>query len=122
MKTILLILFPFLLSSQTDWMTKNNDAVHFYTAFGINEAAYQIQSYAFPKWKPARKVLVSNLVTLAAIFGKEFCDSHKANPTGVSKPDILNGIWSIPVYDIWNVCRRDFLGHDVGKLNDAYYK
>jgi len=114
----LIFLIPFFTFGQSfkEFSSKHNDAVHFYTAFGINEASYQIQSYAFPKWKPARKILVSNLVTLAAIFGKEFYDSHKANPTGVSKPDILNGIWSIPVYDIWNVCRRDFLGHDVNKL------
>jgi len=126
MKYILLfILISFTCASQTDWQkwsTKNNEAVHFYTAFGINEATYQIQSYAFPKWKPGRKMLVSNLVVLAAVFGKEVYDTRKAHPTGFSKDDIGMGVWSVPVWDIWNICRNNYRGYDVGhRIQEGYY-
>jgi hypothetical protein len=114
----LILLIPFFTFGQSfkEFSTKHNDAVHFYAAFMTNEAAYQIQSYAFPKWKPARKILVSNAITVMAIVLKEVYDKHKPNPTGVSKLDMMNGGWSIPVYDIFNIVRRDFLGHDVNKL------
>lgn len=129
MKTLLLILLSFSLSgqnmskSQKDWerfSTNHNDVVHFYAALTVDAAAYHIQSYAFPKWKPAKKILVSNLITLGAIFGKELWDKYKANPTGFNfEGDAVPGIWSIGIYDIFNVCKRDYVGHDVG---DAYVK
>ena len=125
MKFILLILLSFNCFGQTDWQkwsTKNNDAVHFYAAFLTNEVSYQSLSYACPKWKPAKKILISNLITSVVIVLKEVYDSKKPNPTGMSMPDMMNGGWSIPVYDICNIVRRDWLGHDCGKLNDAYCK
>lgn len=114
MKYLLLILLTFALRGQTfkEFSAKNNDAVHFYAAFLVDVTAYQVQSYACPKWKPAKKVLISNLVTLSVIISKEVYDMHKPNKTGFSWVDVLNGVWSIPVYDIINVCKRDYLGRD----------
>lgn len=113
----LILLIPFFTFSQlkNDWQkfsTKNNAAVHFYAAFLVDVTAYQVQSYACPKWKPAKKILVSNLVTLSVITLKEVYDMHKPNKTGFSWDDVLNGVWSVPVYDIINVCKRDYLGRD----------
>jgi hypothetical protein len=103
----ILLLIPFFTFGQ-NFVTKYNAEVHFYSAFAVNEVSYQTLSLACPKWKPAKKILISNGITLLAVFGKEIYDVRKANPTGFSWPDAFVGTWSIPVYDIFRVCVNDF--------------
>jgi hypothetical protein len=119
--TILILLLSLGMKGQTfkDFSNNHNDVVHFYAAFSVNLTSYHSLSYACPKWKPAKKILVANLITLAAIFGKEFYDTKKPNKTGFSWDDAGIGCWSIPIYDAINICKRDYVGHDVG---DAYVK
>jgi len=105
MKYLLIILFPFFFKAQLDKIP--SEVKHFYGAIIINEGTYQIQSFAYPKWTPTKKVLIANGITLTAIFGKEIYDKHKKNPTGFSWDDIFIGCWSIPVYDIVRICIND---------------
>lgn len=125
MKKLLLILFvPILLSAQQpgasgtaprpqpkpieSFITKYNSEVHFYSSFFINEAAYQIQGFAFPDWKPSRRMLFSSAFTLGCIALKERWDMSKKHPTGWSWDDFFIGCWAIPVYLIVRVCLNDF--------------
>ena len=105
----LIFLIPFFSFSQTltEFTTKYNSEVHFYSAFAINDLSYHVQSWSCPKWSPTKKILVSNGITLVAIFGKEFYDTKKKKPTGFSWDDALIGCWSIPVYDIVRICIND---------------
>jgi len=115
MKCLLLILPFFTFAQRSDNV---NAALHFYGSAAINESTYQIQSYAFPKWKESRKILISNGITLACIFTKEVYDTKKKKPTGFSWDDIFVGCWSIPVYDIVNLCRYDWKKrHDYSFVN-----
>ena len=110
MKPLLFILLAFGMRAQSfkEFSTKYNAEVHFYTAFAVNEVSYQSLTLACPKWKPSRKILVSNAVTLSCIFAKELYDSRKAKPTGFSWDDVFVGTWSIPIYDIVRICANDF--------------
>lgn len=106
MKTIILILLSLGMTAQE--MRIPDDVKHFYGSVMVNEASYQIQSWAFPKMKETPKVLISNGITLLAIFGKEWYDTKKKRPTGFSCDDIFVGSWAIPIYDIFNICRNDW--------------
>lgn len=107
--TLIIILLTFGMKGQTiQEKFKDDKVLHFYGSVLINESTYQIQSFAFPKSKEVNKVLISNGVTLACIFAKEFYDTKKAKPTGFSWDDIFVGSWAIPVYDIFNICRNDW--------------
>lgn len=119
MKTIILILLAFGMRGQNTWdkIKERDDVLHFYGSFAINEGAYQIQSFAFPKMKETKKVLISNGITLLAIFGKEWYDTKKKRPTGFSWDDIAVGSWAVPIYDIFNIVRYDFKNN---KTIDAY--
>lgn len=113
---LIFIILPFLTFGQRS--EKVNDALHFYGSVAINETSYQIQGLVFPKMKETPKVLISNGITLLAIFGKEFYDTKKKNPTGFSWDDALTGCWSVPIYDIVNICRFDYKR----RTKDGYYK
>lgn len=91
-----------------EFSTKYNSEVHFYTAFAVNDVSYHIQTWAFPKWSPTKKILISNGITLTAIFSKELYDTRKKKPTCFSWDDALIGCWSIPIYDIVRICLNDF--------------
>lgn len=123
MRNVLLILFvPILLSAQQpgagsaprpkqpvrDWLGVHDDVAHFYGSFFINEAAYQIQGFAFPDWKPSKRMLFSSAFTLGCIALKERWDMSKKHPTGWSWDDFFIGCWAIPVYLIVRVCLNDF--------------
>lgn len=115
-----LLLLPLFTLSQlkvNSKLTIPDDVLHFYGSFAINEGAYQIQSFAFPKMKETKKVLISNGITLLAIFGKEWYDTKKKRPTGFSWDDIAVGSWAVPIYDIFNIVRYDFKNN---KTIDAY--
>lgn len=105
MKYLLLIL-PFLTFAQERKIP--DDVLHFYGSVAINETSYQINTWAFPKMKEHKKVLISNGITLTCIFAKELYDTKKKRPTGFSWDDIFVGSWAIPVYDIFNICRYDW--------------
>lgn len=97
------------------FLTKYNSEAHFYGSFFINEAAYQIQGFAFPDWKPSRRMLFSSAFTLGCIALKERYDMSKKYPTGWSWDDFFIGCWAIPIYLIVRVCLNDFR-----KRNDIY--
>ena len=122
MKTLIILLFPIMLSAQhkpvRDWLTTHNDVAHFYGSVLVNETAYQVSGKLFPEWRPGKRIAFSNVVTLIAISIKERYDMLKANPTGWSWDDFFIGCWAIPVYDIVRICLNDFRKSP----NDAYYK
>ena len=123
MKTLALILLTLNLTSQTltDFTTKYNAEVHFYVPFAINDLSYHVQTWTCPKWSPAKKILVSNAITLTAVFSKEIYDKHKKRPTGFSWDDAFIGCWSIPVYDIFRICLNDFKKRDKYDRNLLVY-
>lgn len=111
MKYLLLIL-PFLTFAQSKppepFITKYNSEVHFYGSCLINDAAYSIQGMIWPNRKPAKKMLISNAVTLSLITLKETYDIHKPKPTGWGWGDWLVGLWAMAIYTIVRICINDF--------------
>jgi hypothetical protein len=111
MKYLIILLCSYSLAqtpgNRSLWAKIPDDAKHFYGAFTINEASYQIQSLAFPDMKEAQKVLIANGITILCVFGKEYYDERKPHPTHDHIDDIVPGVWSIPIYDIFNICRTD---------------
>lgn len=94
-----------------------SDVKHFYASMAVNEAAYQIQSFACPKWRNSTKLVVSNLTTLAVGIAKELYDKRS---TGFSKDDLGMDIWSMPVYTIVRICINDWKGKG-DKYEIKYY-
>lgn len=131
MKTLLLILISFTLSAQYNrppepvpaFITKYNAEVHFYGSCLINDVAYTVQGLIWPDMKPAKKLLISNAVTLSCITLKETYDIYKANPTGFSKPDFFTGLWAMAIYTVVRICINDFrqVGLIPRKKKNKYY-
>jgi hypothetical protein len=114
MKYLLLIL-PFFTFAQNKaprpieaFTTKYNSEVHFYGSCLINDAAYSIQGLIWPNRKPAKKLLISNAITLSCITLKEVYDIRKPKPTGWSWDDWLIGVWAMAIYCIVRICINDF--------------
>ena len=111
MKYLLLIL-PFLTFAQSKppepFITKYNAEVHFYGSCLVNDAAYSLQGLIWPNRTPAKKLLISNAMTLAVITAKESYDIVKPRPTGWGWGDWLVGLWSMAIYTIVRICINDF--------------
>jgi hypothetical protein len=88
--------------------TKYNSEVHFYGSCLINDATYSIQGLIWPNRKPAKKLLISNAVTLSLITLKETYDVYKPKPTGFGKIDFFIGFWAMLIYTIVRICINDF--------------
>lgn len=120
MKTIIIILISFSLSGQNDFKkftSKHNEASHFYGSILSNEVTYQLQTFVKPEWGVGKKILVSNLFTTSLVFGKEFYDMRKRNPTGFSGMDIFFGCWGTVIFNMVKIC----VEHYKGNLNKNKY-
>lgn len=121
MKFILIILIPLFTFSQIKieipkkWK-KYDDAIDFYSTLAVDEIIYEIQTFACPKWKPARKILVSNALTLAYCTVSEKIEYGTWLPYKGKGQDMFTKTWSVPVYDIAKV-----VWLDVTKPEDPLY-
>lgn len=108
----LLLILPFLTFAQSKppepFITKYNAEVHFYGSCLINDVAYSLQGMIWPNRKPAKKMLISNAVTLSLITLKETYDIYKPKPTGFGWVDWLTGLWAMAIYTIVRICINDF--------------
>ena len=108
----LILILPFLTFAQSKppepFITKYNAEVHFYGSCLVNDAAYSLQGLIWPNRTPAKKLLISNAMTLACISSKEFYDTQKKRPTGWGWSDWLVGLWAMAIYTIVRICINDF--------------
>lgn len=97
MKLLLYILIPFvsfgqfLNQGQKDFISKNDDAAHFYAVVGVGELSSHTQKILFKDQSLINSLFVDWIVCQLAIFGKETYDCLKANPTGFKGKDIAPG-------------------------------
>lgn len=128
MKTLLLILLSFSLSGQiltkkqTDWVTRNDDAVHFYAVVAVGELSHGIQKLVFKEQSFGNRLLWDWIISQAAIFGKETYDCYKANPTGFNWNDVAPGELGCHVRLMFKVSWNDFkqVGFVPRKKKDNY--
>lgn len=108
----LILILPFLTFAQSKppepFITKYNAEVHFYGSCLVNDAAYSLQGLIWPNRTPAKKLLISNAMTLAVITAKESYDIVKPRPTGWGWSDWLVGLWAMAIYTIVRICINDF--------------
>lgn len=119
--TILAFNFCFNLSAQhrpskptpflRDWLKQNDDVAHFYGSCLVNDVAYTAQGLLFPEWKPTKKLLISNAITISVISLKETYDCYKPNKTGWSWDDFFIGVWAMAIYTIVRICLNDYRTH-----------
>lgn len=79
----------------------DNATLHYYVATGINDITYSAQGLVYKERSATKKLIISCLVTEAAIVTKETFDKYRPNEskrTGWSWNDFWIGNWSIPIY------------------------
>jgi len=111
MKTIFLLLIPFLFTAQikvNEKVTVSSNALHFYGTVAVCELIYGIQNLILKDQKPRNKFLIC-IGTAATIgVGKEIFDKHKANPTGFDNNDLATDAWAMLCWIPFRICLNDF--------------
>jgi len=125
MKTIFLLLIPFLFTAQikvNEKVTIPSDALHFYGTVAVLELTYGIQNLILKDQKPHNKFLICIGTAGLIGLGKEVFDKHKANPTGFDKDDLGMDAWAIFCWIPFRICLNDFkqVGFIPRKKKDKY--